>query len=128
VSNVDCIIDTETNSKNNVDSREDIDGDAPEVEEADDVHEGGDDHHEDQDDHEDVAEKKHCDDGHTEDGEQQVPHQLEPYDLIRLPGRVDLTVREKVRRISRFYGFGYRGLGRDMGFRSKKIEIVHFAL
>ena len=123
-----CIIHTKANSQDNVDSGEDIDGDAPEVEEADDVHQGGDDHHEDQDDHEDVAKEEHRDDGHTEDGEQQVPHQLKPDDLIRLPGRINLTMGEKVRRIRRSNGFGYRGLGRDMGFRSKKVEIVHFAL
>ena len=85
------VVDTESDRKDDIDAGDDVNGDAPEVEEANNIYEGSDDHDEGEEDHENVAEEEGGDDGHTEDGQQEVPHQLEAYDLIRLPGRVHLS-------------------------------------
>jgi len=97
VGDVDSVVHTETDGQHDVDGGEDVDGEAPEVEESHDVHQGDDDHDEDDDADEEVPEEEEGDDGHTEEGEQEVPQELLPDDLVRLPGRVDLAVTEEVR-------------------------------
>ena len=99
VSNVDSVVNTETYGQDYVDSGENVNSNAPEVEETHNVHQSDDDHAQHQEDHEDVAQEEHGDDGHTEDGEEQVPHKLESNNFISFPGRVDLGVREEVRRV-----------------------------
>ena len=125
VGDVDSVVHTETDGQHDVHSGEDVDGEAPEVEESHDVHQGDDDHDEDDDADEEVPEEEEGDDGHTEEGEEEVPEELLADDLVRLPGRVDLAVTEEVGR-----GRGPDHLrdprpGRDVGLRPGELEEVH---
>ena len=90
--NVDRIVDAETDGEDNVDTGDDVDGDVPEVEEADDVREGDDDDEDDVDADADVGEKEEGDDGDGGDGEADVSPKFKPDDLVSLPSRVDLAV------------------------------------
>ena len=47
VGNMDSVVHTQTDGEHDVDSREDVDGEAPEVHEPDNVHQSHDDYHED---------------------------------------------------------------------------------
>ena len=58
VGDVDSVVYTETDGQHDVHSGEDVDGEAPEVEESHDVHQGDDDHDEDDDADEEVPEEE----------------------------------------------------------------------
>ena len=67
---VDSVVHTETDGQHDVHSGEDVDGEAPKVEESHDVHQGDDDHDDDAD--EEVPGKEEGDDGYTEGGEKEI--------------------------------------------------------
>ena len=92
------IVDTESNSKDDIDAGDDVDGDSPEVEEANEVDEGEEDGDEDEDAEPDAAEEEEGDDEHGAQGEPQVPPELAPDDLVRLPGGVHQRVAEGSRK------------------------------
>ena len=124
VSYVDGVVHTETDGQHDVHSGEDVDGEAPEVEKAHDVHQGDDDHEDDDDADEEVPEEKEGDDGHTEEGEQEVPQQFLPDDLVRLPGGVDLAVTEEVGRGRSLDHLSEGSLGGDVSLRPRELEEV----
>lgn len=92
------IVDTEADSKDDIDAGDDVDGDAPEVEEANEVDEGEEDGGEDEDAEAEAAEEKEGDDQDSEQGEPQVPPELASNDLVRLPGGVHQGVAERCRK------------------------------
>ena len=124
MSYVDRVVHTETDRQHDVHSGEDVDGEAPEVEEAHDVDKGDDDHDEDDDADEEIPEEEEGDDGHTEEGEEEVPQQLLPDDLVRLPGRVDLAVTEEVGRCRCPDQLRQGSLGRYVGLRAGELQEV----
>ena len=91
-SNVDWVVDTKTNSENNVYAGDDVDGDVPEVEKADDVSEGDDDDADDVDADAEVGEEEEGDDGDGSDGKSDISPELKTDDFVCFPGRVDLAV------------------------------------
>jgi len=97
------IVDTEPNSKDDVNAGDDVDGDAPEVKEAYEVDEGEEDGGEDEDAEPDAAEEEEGDDEHGKQGEPQVPPELAPDDLVGLPGSVHQRVAEGRRKSRVFY-------------------------
>ncbi len=88
------IIHTEPNGEHNVDTGDDVNCHVPEVQEAHQIDECG--HHtgEHKEADGDVDEEKHSHNHHAAHGHAHVPHQFEPDDLVRFPGRVDLHVGE----------------------------------
>ncbi len=86
------IVDTEPNGQHNVDAGDDVNCHVPEVKEAYKVNECG--HHTGEHKEADgnVDEQQHGHNHHAAHGHAHVSHQFEPYNLIRLPGRVDLHV------------------------------------
>ena len=96
------IVDTESDRKDDIDAGDDIDGYAPEVEEADEVDEGEEDGGEDKETEAETAKEEQGDDEHGKEGKTKVPPELTTYDLVGLPGRVDQGVAEG-RRQSRVF-------------------------
>ena len=88
---VDWIVDTEPDGEDDVDARDDVDGDVPEVEEADDVGEGDDDDADDVDADADVCEQHKGDQGHRRHGKPDVSPELKSDYLVCLPGSVDFA-------------------------------------
>ena len=103
VGNMAGIVDTEPNSKDDVNAGDDVDGDAPEVKEAYEVDEGEEDGGEDEDAEPDAAEEEEGDNEHSKQGEPQVPPELAPDDLVGLPGSVHQRVAEGRRKSRVFY-------------------------
>ena len=91
------IVDTESDRKDDIDAGYDIDGYAPEVEEADEVDEGEEDGGEDEDAEAEAAKEEEGDDKHGQQGEPKVPPELATNDLVRLPGGVHQRVAERCR-------------------------------
>ena len=89
---VDRIVDTEPDGEDDVDARDDVDGDVPEVEEANDVSEGDDDDADDVDADAEVGEEEEGDDGDGSDGKSDISPELKTDDFVCFPGRVDLAV------------------------------------
>ena len=90
VADVHGVVHAEPHGEHDVDAADDVDSDAPEVEEAHDVDEGEEDGEEDEGGDAEVGEQHH---DHGEDGGQRQPDvapQLVPDNLVRLPGRVHL--------------------------------------
>ena len=88
---MDRIVDTEPDGEDDVDARDDVDGDVPEVEEADDVSEGDDDDADDVDADADVCEQHKGDQGHRGHGKPDVSPELKSDYLVCLPGSVDFA-------------------------------------
>ena len=90
VADVHGVVHAEPHGEHDVDAADDVDSDAPEVEEAHDVDECEQDGEEDEGGDAEVGEQHH---DHGEDGGQRQPDvapQLVPDNLVRLPGRVHL--------------------------------------
>ena len=117
------IVDTEADSKDDIDAGDDVDGDAPEVEEANEVDEGEEDGGEDEDAEAEAAEEKEGDDQDSEQGEPQVPPELASNDLVRLPGGVDLDEAEGGGEAGLGDDLLHPPLGRDVFLRSVKQEV-----
>ena len=95
--NVAGIIDTKSNSKDDVDAGDDVDGDAPEMEEAYEVNKGEEDGGNDEKAETKAAEQEKGDDGDGEQDETKVPPKLPPDDLINLPSDIGQRVAERAR-------------------------------
>ena len=103
MSNVARIVNTESNSEDDADAGDDVNGDAPEVEETYEVNEGEKDGGEDKDTEAEAAKEEEGDDQHREQGKPQVPPQFTPNDLVRLPGGIHQGVAEGSRQARVFY-------------------------
>ena len=125
---MDRIVDTEANSQDDVDSRDDVNGDIPEMEEANNIHQGGSNHGKDKDDNKDVTEEESGDDGDAQDGEEQVPGELLSDDLICFPSRIDLTVGEQVWRLGRDDSITDCDLGWYMFIKTTEVVVFNFTL
>lgn len=88
VRDVNAIVDAETDGDDDEDAADRVDRHAPEVHEAADVDDAHDDHEEDENRIGDAGEEGQGDDEHAEDGEAEVPVQLEGDDLISFPDGV----------------------------------------
>ena len=97
------VVDTESDRKDDIDAGDDVNGDAPEVEETYEVNEGEKDGGEDKDTEAEAAEEEEGDDQHREQGKPQVPPQFTPNDLVRLPGGIHQGVAERSWQARVFY-------------------------
>ena len=90
--NVDRIVNTKTDGKDDIDTGYNVDGDVPEVEEAHDVCEGDDDNADDVDADADVGKEQEGDNSDSSHGKTNVPPELKTNDFVGFPGSVDLAV------------------------------------
>ena len=84
------VVNTKTDSQDNVDSGENVDGETPEVHEATDVDEGEEDADEDHERRDDVRDEKEGSDEDADKGKPNVAVQLVGNHFVRLPGGVGL--------------------------------------
>ena len=99
MANVNRVVDTESNSKDNIDTGDDVNCDAPEVEKSNNISEGTKNNENDHDTDLNVAEKKESDNKNTNHSQSNVPPQLISNNLISLPSSIHFAVTESVRRI-----------------------------
>ena len=89
---MDRVIHTKPNCKNNVDAWDDIDSDVPEVKKADDIGQGDDDNGENHEADGNIGKKYQSDDKNTNHSKSYVSPQFIPDNLICLPGSIHLDM------------------------------------
>ena len=105
MANMDWVINTQTNGKNNIDTRDDVDSDIPEVKETNDVDQGEDDC---QQDHQAYLKVGKKDENDNEDGshsETNISPQFVSDDLVSLPSSIDLHKTKRLRNAGIFDQF-----------------------
>ena len=90
MSDVDRVVDTETNGDDQVVAGDSVYGDAPEVEEATNIDQGDDDTTNDDDGSTQVSNEEECGDEDTDEGEDDIPVDLLSNHFISLPGSVTI--------------------------------------
>ena len=92
------VVDTEPNSKNNVDTRNDINCDVPEVEKSNNISQSEDYNQDDHDTDLNVAEKKESNNKNTNHSKSNISPKLIADNLISFPSSVNFAMAKSVRR------------------------------
>ena len=105
--NMDKVVNTDYNGKDNRDTGDDIDGDIPEMKESNNISESEDHKQDDQDANIDVKEKKESDKDDTGHSHTNISPQFKLDYFISIPKSIDFAVTEFVRRFYRIQYFSH---------------------
>ena len=126
--NMDWVVHTEAYGNDNVDARDDVNGDVPEVEKANNVSEG--DHNNTKNHQTDlkISQKNESDDEHTEDGKTNIPPQLEADNPVCLPSCINLDEGEGILKTRFSKEMVNHVFGRHMFLGTIKWEVLNVKL
>ena len=105
--NMDKVVNTDYNGKDNRDTGDDIDGDIPEMKESNNISESEDHKQDDQDTDIDVIEKKKSDKDDTEQSHTNISPEFKLDYIICIPSSIDFAVTKFVCRVCRINHFSH---------------------
>ena len=128
MANMNRVVNTQTNSEHNVDAGDDVNGDAPDMEETNNICESAD--HND-DDHEadlNVTKKKKGNNKYTDHSQANVPPEFITNDSVCLPGSIDPAVAESIRRVCSFDQISHCPPGWNVLLGTRQLYIAELEL